>query len=171
MPKPSLQLFSKLLDGKTKRELIEEGYSESDVDKHEKVIENNRKKQFESNASEALSWVIEAARLKRAADKLFDIYHAAGIRNRNRAIEAFQEGRNRTGKLRGEELEDFLDGEMISVYFLLMGFAVENLLKGILLTKDQGILKQKGSLNLNKIKTHNLVSLSHNYTFAEIVIR
>jgi len=152
-------LLLKLLGGKTKKELSEEGYSKDDIDKVEKEIENARKRQFDLSARETTTWVSQAAGLKRAADKLFDIYYDASLRQIN-PLNYAKEGQNSTRMLRGDELEDFLDSQLISEYFLLMGFAVENLLKGILLTRYPDILKSNGSLP-NTIKTHDLVGLSH----------
>ena len=58
----------------------------------------------------------------------------------------------------GEELSDALDEQTIWVYFMLMGLAIENLLKGILMAQHPEYLHQKTRLS-NLVKTHDLLRL------------
>jgi hypothetical protein len=109
-----------------------------------------------------LSWTISARNLKRAADKLFEIYYNASMRDLSREINLAKEaliGKNDSTsmELEGEELDDFNDEQMISVYFFLIGLALENLIKGILLTLNPTYLSD--TKLSNEIKTHNLLYL------------
>lgn len=62
------------------------------------------------------------------------------------------------GLLQGQELEDFHDSQLYPVYLLLIGYAVENLIKGIIFSKDPSLIDSNGKLS--KAHTnHNLVTL------------
>lgn len=146
-------VLSKYLEGKTKEELIAEGHSRSTIDKVIAVHDNARRKQFEGSR-EVDNWIYEAEGLKWAADRLYDFHFRAGIRN----FERMSEGGVGTGEVTGEELLDFRDLELISKYYLLIGYAFENLLKGIYITQNPEIMMESDRLP-SRLQTHNLIDL------------
>ena len=102
----------------------------------DKLKEIGRKRQYELSFTVSLSWRTKSFTLKRAADKLYDLYFNAVLRQLWRALNESKRDKEKDpqstqGYLEGEELEDFLDGDLITPYFLLMGYAFENLFKGI----------------------------------------
>jgi hypothetical protein len=123
-----------------------------------------RRKQFELSAKTPFAWRSIARRLKHAADRLYDLYHDASLRIINRVLDEVRRENQASPsraigpkELTGQELVDAWDGELIGVYWLLMGYSIENLLKGILMAKHPGYFmtdeKMKG------INTHDLPSL------------
>jgi len=102
-------------------------------------------KQFEAIALWPSSWKFKAIGLHYVADKLFRAYKAANDREWARTAEDLKrEHPSSWGHvLEGQELEDSLD--MIagfSIYLLLTGYAIENLIKGIIYSKDPNKLEE-----------------------------
>jgi hypothetical protein len=77
-------------------------------------------------------WLHQANVLYYAANRLYDINRTG----KDRSI-----SKNVQGELRGQDLIDFLDGSLYPVYLLLVGYAVENLIKGITHALDPGAIK------------------------------
>lgn len=121
-------------------------------------------RQFELCCTLPLSWKAVFFNLKRAADQLFDRYHDSTLRSVRMFLEETQAARaagitlsvSRT--LEGQELEDHRDGGLISVYYLLVGYAVENLLKGLLMIQHPEYFKPE--VKLVEIRSHNMVALA-----------
>ncbi len=130
-----------------------------DAEKWERIYEHIKARQFELGARLPISWTSVSLGLKHAADRLYDLQHDATLRRIKRAIEEHGKVRDadRSRKLEGEELEDFLDSQMISVYYLLMGYAIENLLKAILMIQHPEYFKPDAKLA--DIGSHILVGL------------
>ncbi len=123
------------------------------------INENIRTKQFEWGAKLPMSWWFTSLGLKHAADRLYDLYYEAHERDHRRSLEEVRSGKMREGsrRLEGKELEDSWDGMLIRPYRLLVGYAVENLLKGILMVQHPENLKPSG--HVTGIKGHDLVSI------------
>ena len=130
-----------------------------DADKWNRIYEHIKAKQFELSAQTPGTWKLTSRNLKRAADRLYDFYHDATLRDIRRSIEEVQSGQKVDGarELKGDELEDFLDGQLISVYFLLMGYAFENLLKATLMLEHPEYFKPNAKMT--EIRSHDLVKL------------
>jgi hypothetical protein len=127
----------------------------------DRVYEQMKAKQFELGAQTSGIWKITARNLKRAADKLYSYYHDATTRDIKRFIEEIESGQRKDGarKLEGDEWEDLLDGQLISIYFLLIGYAFENLFKGILMLEHPEYFRP--SAKIKDIQSHNLKNLCH----------
>jgi len=107
------------------------------------------------------SWKRRANRLKYAADCLFGLYFEAVTRFLARFTKEAEEG---TGPIASwhtateEELgKEVTDISLITEYCLLMGYALENLLKGILMDEHPEYFKPDAKIK--DISSHNLVSL------------
>ncbi|MGO8733604.1 MAG: hypothetical protein ACLQVM_12540 [Terriglobia bacterium] len=106
------------------------------------------------------SWRRKAARIKYAADRLFDLYEEA----RTRFLQRFSKEEGGTGCVstwstapEAEFGKDATDMSLITEYLLLMGYALENLLKGILMADHPEYFKT--GAKITEIRSHNLVSL------------
>lgn len=130
-----------------------------DAEKWERINEHIKGRQFELGARLPISWKSVSLGLKHTADRLYDLQHDATLRVIKRAIEEHRKGRDveESRELEGKELEDFLDSHMISTYYLLMGYAIENLLKAILMIQHPEYFKP--GAKLTDIRSHKLVSL------------
>lgn len=100
------------------------------------------------------SWKMSALTLLRASDKIYEDYIAANQRERERDITETQESQ----ELHGQELEDLWDMQLYPVYLLLVGYAVENLIKGIIFSRDPNLLVSGEKLS-NNHTNHSLVDL------------
>lgn len=117
------------------------------------------KKQFELSYKMPISWEVMATTLKHSADKLYDLFFNAKRRQHSRLVDELDKLRKEEQGithriLDGEELEDFWDGRLITIYYLLMGYAIENLLKGIYLAQHPE--KFDPDKRNNWIKSHDL---------------
>jgi hypothetical protein len=106
------------------------------------------------------SWRRKAARLKYAADCLFERYEAA----RTRLLQRFSKEEGGTGITstwatapEAEFGKDVTDISLITEYSLLMGYALENLLKGILMAQHPEYFKP--GEKITDVRSHNLLSL------------
>lgn len=130
----------------------------------DEISEIVRERQFELGATEPIAWKGTASRLKRAADHLFEVYHGASVRSIDRLVKEVKEGNSpppgtsNSRSLDGQELEDHLDGQLIGVYMFLMGYAIENLLKAILMVQHPEYFR--ATEKMTDIQSHNLASLS-----------
>ena len=127
-------------------------------------VEERRQFAFLAACRWPLSWLIPARRHKRAADKLYDIAHESNERELARASRQFREQTKRgiTGSesrvLEGEELQDYLDSELFGDYLLLAGYALECVLKGLLLTRRPDLVQDDKELHTS-ITIHDLAQL------------
>jgi hypothetical protein len=108
-------------------------------------MQSDKNNSFESKLQPGV-WELRANNLKRAADNAYEICYDAIIRIGQCAKEG--------GEQNPQDHQDVL---VIKVYYLLMGYALENLLKGILIMRKPEKYVQQGSLK--GLKTHKLVKL------------
>lgn len=97
--------------------------------------------------------------LRRAANYIFEIHFAAGMRSiermqseleeRRRDAEAQLSGSIKVSEMTDAESEEWQDQGLVSVYFLLMGYSIENLLKGILLSQKPELFHPKKMKGFN----------------------
>ncbi|MFC1995237.1 hypothetical protein ACFLVK_02390, partial [Chloroflexota bacterium] len=106
-----------------------------------------------------------AGQHKRAADILYEIAHTAHERQMARMLKEFERTKTEMKKqgltsrtLEGEELQDYLDSELLSDYLLLAGYALECILKGCLLVMRPELIKNDEKLD-SIVTTHKLVQL------------
>ena len=101
------------------------------AEKRDRAFEQIKSRQFEWGARLPISWKSVSLNLKRAADHLYGFYYDAIIRQ----LETLGKGEPTEGTRipEGQELQDIQDSQLLSVYFLLMGYAIEDLLKGVLM--------------------------------------
>jgi hypothetical protein len=119
-------------------------------------------RQFECSVRWPLYWKDKANLLLRAAEKIFVAYDAAYKRELERDLAVVE-----SHDMEGEELEDFLDSRLLEICLLLKGYAVENLLKGIIFSQNRDRLKESdyGSYLDGEITKHHLDEL---YVCAEL---
>jgi hypothetical protein len=133
-----------------------------DAEKWRRLNEQIKARQFEAGARWAISWKSASMTLKYAADRLYNHYNDGQNRISMRLLEEFEKSERKAGsrtlKLEGQELIDYRDGGLISVYFLLIGYAIENLLKGILMIKHPEYFKP--DQKIVDIQSHDLVGLT-----------
>jgi hypothetical protein len=107
------------------------------------------------------SWKRKANRLKYAADRLFDLYFESVTRFLARFTKEAEEGIGPIASWHTaseEELgKEVTDISLITEYCLLMGYALENLLKGILMAEHPEYFKPDSKIT--DISSHNLISL------------
>jgi len=126
--------------------------------------EVDQARQFEATALWPSAWKSKARDLRYVADKLFRAYKAANDREWARIDEALKRKQPSSGGhiLKGQELEDHLDVITgFSIYLLLTGYAIENLIKGIIYSKTPGKLEEDDkNLRLKKnLVNHKLADL------------
>ncbi|MBN2561439.1 MAG: hypothetical protein JXQ75_10975 [Phycisphaerae bacterium] len=116
---------------------------------------------FKYGFLDPLSWKRKAARLKYAADRLFDLYEASRTRYLERFTGAAEAG---TGPVaawhaapESELGKEIADISLLTEYCLLMGYAVENLLKGLLMATHPEYFKPDAKMTV--IRSHNLIRL------------
>lgn len=114
--------------------------------------------QFKAAATEPFSWLWKAEMLKRGADHLFDIYHDANTRRIHRFLSDIDPERSGSRTLHGQELEDVGDSTLAPVYFLLIGYSFENLLKGKLFQLNPHLFKP--AEKMDGFNTHDLPNLA-----------
>ncbi len=125
----------------------------------EPFFEQMKAQQFELKAQSLGSWKLVSRNLKRAADKLYNYYHDATLRDIQRILDKIKSNQFNDGarELKGAEWEDYLDGQLISAYFLLIGYSFENLLKGVLMFEHPEYFK--ANAKMTHIQSHDLVKL------------
>lgn len=118
--------------------------------------------QYELSAKSS-SWQNCALNLKRAAEYIFNISLKGAENEHNKFLHNSESGefeKNQSRTIEGEELEWCLDAELNRVYYMLIGLALENLFKGILIKTNPEFLKNKKGLN------HNLIDYAQKCQFS-----
>ena len=129
-----------------------------DTEERDRINEQIKARQYELGAKLPISWKVVSDNLKHAADILFDHYHDANKRIIQRMLNKSAHDKKQGPRtLEGKELEDYRDSQMREVYFLLIGYAIENLLKGNQLVQHPEYFKP--NKKMNDIKTHKLTEL------------
>ncbi|HOE71189.1 MAG TPA: hypothetical protein PLR56_01515 [Brevefilum sp.] len=115
---------------------------------------------YSSCLNEPIRWKFKALKLKHAADRLY-----------NRSLDAFynweefvNSEHNEYDLLEGDKVidQDFYftyDMELLMVYYLLIGFAFENLIKAHIIKNKVYLKKSKALKFPNILKDHDLVNL------------
>ena len=141
-------------------------FSDATPEQEKEFIEERRKSAFVDASKNPSLWYISARRHKRAADILYEVAYAAYEREIIRERKEFKRTQIKVQKkglssysesktLKGKELSDYLDSELLSEYLLLVGYSLECILKGYLISKQsQNQYKLDG-----KITNHKLVRL------------
>ncbi len=96
------------------------------------------------------SWEGKARLLKRAADIIFEVYKVP--------YERFCSLPNPYYEMNGELGQEFEDLHLKDVYYLLLGYSIENLAKAIIMIKNPGNLTEKGLDKINKHETCDLLN-------------
>lgn len=107
------------------------------------------------------SWKRKAARLKYAADRLFDLYDKSRTRFLERFTEEAESGKGPVeawhAAPESELGKEIADIGLLTEYCVLMGYAIENLLKGILMGAHPEYFKPDAKIT--DVRSHNLISL------------
>ncbi|MEO8394379.1 MAG: hypothetical protein ABI700_15410, partial [Chloroflexota bacterium] len=114
---------------------------------------------FEVAAKMPLTWLISARQLRRSADVLHNVAEAASEEELKRFVDEMEsDSGNITGTryLSEEEEALRLDSSLASVAIMLQGLAIENLAKGVLVSRNADDLVVGGKF---KRGTHDLVKL------------
>jgi len=130
-------------------------------DDFEVLVSERRTQQFLLACRLPGVWMNRALLHKRAADFLYEPGFAASERDLARVISDFRSlGRfsQASGPLSGDKLEDMLDHQLIAEYLLLIGYAIECLLKGFLLSSRSELVLDEKRL-ASSIAHHNLPRL------------
>ena len=116
------------------------------------------KRQFDSTAKSPLGWQLSARQLKRAADIVRAVSDNAAEEQVKRILQEVADGTLRDGSraMSEQEVALMLDSSLIGVYLMLIGLAIENLAKGVLVARDPDCINVKGEF---KHKGHNLLAL------------
>ncbi len=122
-----------------------------------KLAEDQRSIQFLAGARLPLMWQVKARQHKRSADIIYEVAREANSREMSRFVEETRSG-TATGfrTIEGQEREDLLDQHLIFEYYLLIGYALECLLKGYLLAILPELVKRRLD---SVIVTHDLTEL------------
>lgn len=132
-------------------------------DEFDDLVSERRTQQFLWACRLPGVWLNRALLHKRAADLLYERGFAASERELARVMSDFRslgKFRQASGPLYGDELEDMLDQQLIAEYLLLMGYAIECLLKGFLLSSRPELVLDEKRL-ASSIAHHNLPRLCH----------
>ncbi|MBM4169663.1 MAG: hypothetical protein FJ215_11005 [Ignavibacteria bacterium] len=143
-------------------------FDDATSEQEQSFIEERRTFAFLAAWQWPISWARPARRHKRAADILYEIAYRANERDTARFREKLKSPSHLSGKsgpLEGEELYDFLDTELFEDYLLLLGYALECLLKGCLLAIEPGLAENKEQLRKH-VATHDLSQLCINCSIA-----
>jgi hypothetical protein len=150
-------------------------FHDATPEQEQEFIEERRKIAFLAAGQSPLRWLSTADRHKRAADIIYEIAHAAHEREMSRMKKEITHNRAKLTKqglpswsesrtLNDVELSDYLDSELLSEYLLLVGYALECIFKGCLLTMRPELVKDRDKLD-SKVITHNLVGLCNECEF------
>ena len=132
-------------------------------DEFDDLVSVRRRQQFLWACRLPKVWLNRALLHKRAADFLYERVFAASERELARVKLDFRRlGRFglASGPLIGDELEDMLDQQLIAEYLLLMGYAIECLLKGFLLSSRPELVPDEKRM-ARSIAHHDLPKLCH----------
>jgi len=111
-------------------------------------LEKFRKEDYERHVKLQINWDISAQTLKRASHHLKRAY--------------LEETASRGGKSRitvegGPGWEEAYDGRLMPVYCMLMGLAIENLFKGIIMINHPEYLTPEGLTRIDKHEMHEII--------------
>lgn len=147
---------------KISNEVMGKIFQDATPEEEREFIEERCKFAFLTASQSPSSWFRNADRHKRAADILYEIAHAAHEREMARMQKEFERTKAEMKKQgltsEGVELSDFLDSELLSEYLLLVGYALECILKGCLLVMRPELIKNDEKLD-SMVTTHKLVQL------------
>jgi hypothetical protein len=116
----------------------------------EEELQKARMEEYKHGALGQINWDSSAWKLKRAADNLLRIYLAArSAADSHRGPRIFVEG--------GRGWEEHFDEQLIGIYYMLMGLAIENLFKGIIMVNHPEYLTQDGLEKINKHETYEFL--------------
>jgi hypothetical protein len=116
----------------------------------EEELQKARMEEYKHGALGQINWDSSAWKLKRAADNLLRIYLAArSAADSHRGPRIFVEG--------GKGWEEHFDEQLIGIYYMLMGLAIENLFKGIIMVNHPEYLTQDGLEKINKHETYEFL--------------
>ena len=135
-------------------------FRDATPEQEQAFIEERRKFAFLAASRSPSSWFRDADRHKRAADIIYEVAYAAHEREMARFLAEVKRGftGSKSRTLEGEELQDFLDSELLSDYLLLAGYALECILKGCLLARQPELVEDDKKL-AKTVTTHNLERL------------
>jgi len=129
----------------------------------EALIERRRSEQFLAACRLPGMWLRRAQQHMRAADILYEIAHSASQRNMARILDEPNHKGHSHGVARtlvGEELEDVHDENLLSEYLLLVGYALECVLKGYLLAIIPELVIDERRID-RLVANHDLCQLCH----------
>jgi hypothetical protein len=121
--------------------------------------------QYEAKVLMPGIWKAQAGILLHAADKLFQPYDAAETREHARALAEYEYTKQTGNRYQMDSKErecwdnDFRDGLLLPVYLLLVGYAVENLIKGIMYGRHTKLLIETDDNLKLSIRCHELSEL------------
>ena len=100
-------------------------------------MERFRKTDYEHKGRWQINWDESANALKRAADHLLEIYQAnSAERNSRPGLHITAEGT--PGWM------EVYDTELMKIYYMLMGYSIENRIKGIIIVNHPEYLTEEG---------------------------
>lgn len=129
-------------------------------------VEERRQFQFLAGAHWPSMWQRRARQHKRSADILYEVARTANERQMSRFVEQCRAGIATGSRIvEGEEREEMLDQDLISEYFLLIGYALECLFKGYLLAILPELVQNDVRID-GLIVTHDLAELCRDANMA-----
>ena len=127
------------------------------------LAERRRSEQFLAACRYPGGWLDRAMLHKRGADILFEKAYTASQRNLSRLLATTKDKsavQSASRKLEGQELEDFHDERLLGEYLLLIGYALECVLKGYLLAIIPELVVDEKRLD-KLVANHDLIQLCH----------
>jgi hypothetical protein len=116
-------------------------------------------RQFDTAARMPLAWLFSARQLWRVAETAYVIAYSAREEMIRQTLQEIEKNEQFTSRVLSKtESERLLDGSLLSVYGMLIAFAIENLAKGILIARHPGLIKSNGAI-ADSLKSHNLRKL------------
>jgi hypothetical protein len=134
------------------------------------ALEHYYNQKFELS-SKPNSWRNSALILKRAAEYIYAISLKGAVHHNNKFLESIENGefgKQSNRELTNEECEWLRDGELNRIYYMLVGLALENLFKGILINKNPTWITTETGVD-TKLTNHRLTELAQlcNFTLDE----
>lgn len=125
-------------------------------EEEEAFIEQRRQEAFLAACRWPLSWGRMAEQHKRAADHIYEIAYMANRRELDRLLT--QTPADGARVLEGQELADHLDSSLVGEYLLLAGYALECILKGLLIMRRPELVLDDSRLD-QLVLIHDLTRL------------
>jgi len=116
-----------------------------------KMIEKYKKIDYEHSGRSLMAWENSAQALIRAAGHLLDAYK----RNRATAGACHITAEGAPGWM------DTYDSRLMPIYYMLIGYAVENYVKGIIIINHPEYLTEQGLTKIDKHETYDLLNENH----------